>query len=102
MYQANANPASSPPAINPATPTPFATAAPVLCWAGADEDAEVAAELTVLVAVLDALDDADDDADDEADRLDEGDVVADEDRDNVDEGRMIPEMVVAALKESVG
>lgn len=96
MNQARASPASSPPATVPSTPTRFIAAAPVLCCAGADEDAEVASKFTVLLAVLDTLEDAND----EEERLEDCDAAA-VDCENVD-GRTIPEMVVAMLKAFVG
>lgn len=97
LYQANASPASSPPATTPTTPARFATAAPVLCVAGADDVLEAAAELSDFDAECDA------DALDsrlEAEWLEERDDST-EDRAVVD-GRMMPEMVVAMLKAFVG
>lgn len=81
-------------------PTRFATAAPVLCCAGADDDAELAAGPTVLLAALEALEDADDEEAWLDEWPEESDEAADE-RDSV-VGRMIPEIVVAMLKASVG
>lgn len=75
----------------------------MLCCAGADDAADDAATLAVREADLEALTLADADAD-EADcdaALDAELALADE-RDNIVDGRMMPEIVVAMLKASVG
>jgi hypothetical protein len=98
---ARASHARNPPATAPTTPTQFATAAPVLCCAGADAVAEADAGLMVLLAALDALEDAADAVDWLEERLEACEARVEE-RENGVVGSMMPEIVVAILNSAVG